>query len=200
MLSRNLGTQREFFDMVAPSWRDNNPIGAETVEALLAAIPLKRGARVLDVGCGTGVLDERLLAKGLRVDAVDLSEKMIERARKNPSLRGVSFFAADFYEFGEANEYDFILVFDAYPHFYDKEGFCSQAYRLLKEGGELWIFFDGSKEKINGIHNGHATDISIGLRSAEAEAAVFKGKFDVLHLEDDERAYCIGLKKILKKG
>ena len=43
---------------------------------------LEAGARVLEVGCGTGKLTELLAARGLEVDAVDPGEAMIAAARR----------------------------------------------------------------------------------------------------------------------
>jgi SAM-dependent methyltransferase len=42
-----------------------------------------RDLQVLDAGCGTGYLSRKLQEKGAKVTGVDLSEKMIEIARKN---------------------------------------------------------------------------------------------------------------------
>jgi SAM-dependent methyltransferase len=42
---------------------------------------LAPGARVLEVGCGTGQLTRSLLARGLRVTAVEPGDRVIERAR-----------------------------------------------------------------------------------------------------------------------
>jgi ubiquinone/menaquinone biosynthesis C-methylase UbiE len=45
-----------------------------------AAVPLP-GARVLEIGCGTGAVTEKLIARGARVTAVDQNPEMVERAR-----------------------------------------------------------------------------------------------------------------------
>jgi len=44
---------------------------------------LQKGARILDVGCGTGIKTAVLMGKGFSVTGVDFSEKMIEIARRN---------------------------------------------------------------------------------------------------------------------
>ncbi len=50
----------------------------EAVAALAAPEP---GARVLEIGCGTGAVTERLLARGARVTAVDQNPEMLEAAQ-----------------------------------------------------------------------------------------------------------------------
>lgn len=52
-------------------------------EPLLARWTPERGSRVLDLGCGHGWLAGALVAKGLIVDAVDASNALIDRARRN---------------------------------------------------------------------------------------------------------------------
>jgi 2-polyprenyl-3-methyl-5-hydroxy-6-metoxy-1,4-benzoquinol methylase len=50
-------------------------------EATLALLD-ERHQRVLDVGCGTGLMSAKLAATGRRVVGVDLSPEMIARARR----------------------------------------------------------------------------------------------------------------------
>jgi ubiquinone/menaquinone biosynthesis C-methylase UbiE len=52
----------------------------ERVHALVAGA-VSRGDSVLEIGCGTGAVTERLVARGARVTALDQSPEMLERAR-----------------------------------------------------------------------------------------------------------------------
>lgn len=192
---KNTKIQREFFDGLADEWRKEEGISAERLEELFAEIPLSDGMRVLDVACGAGVIDGFLLSKAVAVDAIDLSEKMIERARSDESLKGVNFAVADFYEFETSARYDCIIVFDAYPHFIDKENFAKKAFGLLKEGGGLYILFDESRQKINGYHKRCNGKISVDLLPPEKEASTFKPYFDTFKTIDDNNFYLIGLVK-----
>src|SRR6202050_4794787 len=54
-----------------------NPLRTQFIGALAALV----GARVLDVGCGGGLLAEGLARAGARVTAIDLAQGMIEVAR-----------------------------------------------------------------------------------------------------------------------
>jgi SAM-dependent methyltransferase len=54
---------------------------------------LERGSNVLDLGCGCGIPDARLLAERFRVTGVDISDVQIERARA--LVPGVRFLRAD---------------------------------------------------------------------------------------------------------
>jgi demethylmenaquinone methyltransferase/2-methoxy-6-polyprenyl-1,4-benzoquinol methylase len=46
-----------------------------------AAVP-SAGARVLEIGCGTGAVSARLLARGARLTALDHDPEMLQRARE----------------------------------------------------------------------------------------------------------------------
>lgn len=56
-------------------------------DAVAEAAVREPGARVLEVGCGTGAVTERLLARGGRVTALDQSAEMMEQARARVSAR-----------------------------------------------------------------------------------------------------------------
>ncbi len=68
-----------------------NPLKAEQLDLIVSVIRdnWRPGARVLDLGCGTGKLEAELLARvpEARVVCVDRSEVMLERARERLSDR-----------------------------------------------------------------------------------------------------------------
>lgn len=194
----NAAVQREFFNGLAPTWRKDEKSDKEFIASLLAPVQLKRGDRVLDIACGTGVLDEYLLSMGLAVDGIDVAENMIDRARKNIANRGANYIVGDFYAYS-SRPYDCLLAFDCYPHFKDKLLFERQAYSLLKPQGTLWIMFDASKQAINARHAKRGAAISVGLESAEKEKQVFLKRFDLIYLEDNDERYVLGFKKNIEK-
>jgi demethylmenaquinone methyltransferase/2-methoxy-6-polyprenyl-1,4-benzoquinol methylase len=67
------------------------------------------GARVLELGCGTGALTEQLLARDARVVAIDQNPEMLDRARErlgqveDDRLELVECTAAEIDRFGEAS-------------------------------------------------------------------------------------------------
>ena len=79
-------TLRQFgqvFDGVAEEYDEIRPgYPGELVDIALARGGLGAGARVLEVGCGTGKLTELLAARGLVVDAVDPGPNMIRAAER----------------------------------------------------------------------------------------------------------------------
>ena len=191
MLDENAKKQRDFFNRLAPEWREK-PEYKLNAEKALSPIKFKVGERVLDVACGSGALDSTLLSYGLKVDAIDVSDKMIEKAKSDERNAGVNFIVGDFYQ--HAGEYDKILVFDAYPHFKDKIAFKNSAARMLGKEGELWIFFDDRREGIDS-HHGGLSDISVGLRLPEEESEDLAPEFTPFFVYSDEKSYYLGLKR-----
>jgi magnesium-protoporphyrin O-methyltransferase len=73
------------------------------------------GARVLDAGCGTGMMTEELAKRGARVVAADISPKLVQIAhdRLTPSLRGqVTFHAGDMTD-PALGEFDAVMAMDS---------------------------------------------------------------------------------------
>src|SRR3970040_2167776 len=56
---------------------DINPLRLDYIDGIAGL----RGLRVLDVGCGGGILDEAMAARGARVTGIDLAEKPLKVAQ-----------------------------------------------------------------------------------------------------------------------
>ena len=94
---------------------------------------------VLDVGCGNGTFLAKLSEqKNVRGFGVDLSPQMIANAK---SLHPSFVFAVSGCEAipFDDNSMDIITVCAAYHHFPDVDKFASEAKRLLRAGGHIYI-------------------------------------------------------------
>ena len=106
-----------------------------------------QGRKILDVGCGTGMVSAAMCRLGHQVTATDLTEGMLGQAAKNLSERGLNArflcTSADNLPF-EDNSFDAVvsrLVTWALP---DPEEALRQWQRVLKPGGML-IYADGDQ-------------------------------------------------------
>ncbi|HLL73871.1 MAG TPA: class I SAM-dependent methyltransferase [Pyrinomonadaceae bacterium] len=90
------------YDLIAEQWDAGGRVFRQRRYVDLILEGLERGARVLDVGCGTGrPVAEYLVARGFRVVGLDSSEGMLEIARR--AVPGAEFIRGDMAvaEFGE---------------------------------------------------------------------------------------------------
>jgi ubiquinone/menaquinone biosynthesis C-methylase UbiE len=112
-------------------------------EAFLAQVDLPDGARVLDVGCGTGVLTRRLAGRPGVASAVgvDLAPVLLDRARALCDLPHVEFREGDAtaLPFGD-DEFDAVVLDSTLSHVPDTERAVSEAARVLRSGGLLAVF------------------------------------------------------------
>ena len=95
--------------------------------------------RVLDLGCGTGALAERLLdaIPGCSLTGVDLSPRMVEVARVRLAGRAdVLLGDAERLPFHDA-AFDVVVCNDSFHHYPDPERATFQAWRVLAAGGAL---------------------------------------------------------------
>lgn len=84
-------------------------------QRLVAEVPLR--SRVLEIGCGTGLLARELASKrGARITAIDLSSRMIELARmRTPATFGIEYRVADFMELSPRG-FDVIISVNTLHH------------------------------------------------------------------------------------
>lgn len=113
---------------------------------------LKNGARILDVGCGTGKFAFKLsnLTKNLKIHGVDLSKDMIERAKSKLRGEPIEFKIGDVEELPyESNTFDIITCSHSFHHYPNQKKAASEMHRVLRGEGKLMII-DGSRDNILG--------------------------------------------------
>jgi SAM-dependent methyltransferase len=101
---------------------------------------ISSGARVLDVGCGTGVVAITAARLGARVEAIDLTPQLLERARENARIAKVDI------EFREADAEDlpfrdgeFDVVVSQFAHMFAPrpDVAIAQMLRVLRPVGTI---------------------------------------------------------------
>ncbi len=106
-----------------------------------AAVAGLAAPRLLDLGCGTGALAERVLGEipRARLSCVDLSPRMAEAARERLAGRAeVLLGDAERLPFHDAG-FDAAWCNDSFHHYPDPERAAFQAWRVLAPGGALVI-------------------------------------------------------------
>lgn len=173
-----------FFDERAHSWDDNlTPAGIARAREILAALDMARAERVLDVGCGTGVLFPLLVERLDRrawIVAVDIAFNMVREARKRVREHKIVCLQADALclPFPDGC-FDCVLCYNTFPHFPDSHAAVHELARVAAVGGRLLIFHSKSRREINEFHKeiggavgGHRLPSARVIRRSAANAGL----------------------------
>ncbi len=106
-----------------------------------ATVPLA-GLRILDIGCGGGLLSEAMARAGATVIGIDVTERNISVARVHAENEGLNIdyrhssaeaLAAD------SESFDVVLNMEVVEHVADLDGFMTAACHLVKPGGSMFV-------------------------------------------------------------
>lgn len=101
------------------------------------------GARVLDVGCGGGLLCESLARSGAHVTGIDLAPGMIEVARLHAAEEGLQIdyrhIAADEVAATEPGSFDVVTCMEMLEHVPDPARMTATLAALVRPGGALFV-------------------------------------------------------------
>jgi SAM-dependent methyltransferase len=149
MILRGSGSPEEVRSMRSTPWNHNihyHPV-------VLSAVP--SGAhRVLDVGCGDGMLTRELGAVAANVIGIDKDAPSLERARAHGDIAGVAYLHGDFlaYPF-DPSSFDAIVSVAALHHMHARTA-LERMRSLLRPGGVLVAV---------GLARGGLADVPISL-------------------------------------
>lgn len=145
-MSRTLANDLGIYEREAHAWWDPRASEFRSLRGIQAARAARstatwgarlHGARVVDLGCGGGLLAEPFVARGARVIGVDLSGASLRASRARV---GASFLRADLRRTPLADACaDFVVLADVVEHVAEPERALVEAARLLRSGGELFV-------------------------------------------------------------
>ena len=184
----------EFFDRCAPWWDSDMIRHEDIIAAILDNAGIKPGIHVLDVACGTGVLfGDYLQRQVASVTAIDLSEEMAKLAQsKFPQVKVL---CGDVEETEFEQQFDAVMVYNAFPHFPEPQRLIRVLAGLTKTGGRLSVAHSMSREALT-KHHERASAVSIELIHEAELAVLMEPWFHVDVVISDDRMYQVsGVRK-----
>ena len=184
-----------FFDNLAGSWDAMQVRNEDVIRLILDKSQVQKGSDILDIACGTGVLFPDYLRREVNsITGIDISGEMIKTAKeKYPQVRLI-LGDAENYEFKD--KYDIVMIYNAFPHFFNADKLIENLAGTLKTSGRITIAHGLSEKELEECHSGRANKVSVPLVKKETLADMLSPYFDVDILISDERMYMVsGVKK-----
>jgi len=150
----------EKFNALAERWWDPtgdfkplheiNPLRANFIEQTLlkAGAGSLAGKRVVDIGCGGGILTESLHHRGASVTGIDMSEAPLKIAQQHAEQGALTIdyqlitaegLADQVADQGEAGQYDVVTCLEMLEHVPDPASVIAACARLCKPNGHLFF-------------------------------------------------------------
>lgn len=192
----SIGAVGSFFDGRADAWDVRaEPCGVKHLTvAQLAGV--REGSRVLDVGCGTGIMEQAYMQLGASsIVALDVSEKMIANAKRRfadvpeGTLR---FECADVVRFECPEPFDSVVIYNAYPHIMDREALVEAVSRLLVSGGRFLVAHGMSRAELECHHSSVPENVTSYLPPVEEAVLPWKKRFVIDEMADTSFMFFFG--------
>lgn len=138
------------FSAHADSWWDTtgplatlhaiNPLRVEWIDSRSGGL---RDCKVIDVGCGGGILTEAMRIRGANTTGIDASEDAIEAARGHAAQSGleIEYQTTTAEEMAETHggEFDIVVCMEMLEHIPDPESAIRALARLVRPGGHVFV-------------------------------------------------------------
>lgn len=129
------GTRRVNFKPL----HDINPLRLDFIDARAGLA----GKKVLDVGCGGGILSEAMARRGAKVTGIDLGEAPLGVARLHAEEQGVTIdyrnISVEALADEQAGQYDVVTCMEMLEHVPDPASVVRACAALVRQGG--YVFF-----------------------------------------------------------
>jgi ubiquinone/menaquinone biosynthesis C-methylase UbiE len=142
----------------------------DTALGWIQELDLRPNARILEVGCGAGLITVALARNGYTVDALDSTPAMLQMTRNDAADQGVQdrirIHAADVHALPfEAHTFDLVIAIGVIPWLHSERVALQEMQRVLKPGGYLLVTADNNA-RLNRMLDPLSSPLSAPLRIA----------------------------------
>ena len=176
--------QKEFFNSMAEKWDSICRHDENKINKILDLSNIPQGAKILDVGTGTGIMIPFLVSRAGNtgeITAVDIADKMVEIAKSKCNYANVNFIVGNIFDLYMPQKYfDIIMCYSVFPHFEYKSASVEKLGKLLKPEGKIIICHSQSRDEINHMHKNSSEAVS---KDYLPDAHTIRGYFSANSLE-----------------
>ena len=188
--------RKKFFDACADEWdKEFTAEDLEVLSYLIDSFKIRKDSRIVDLGCGTGVMFDMLRRKvgssGVIV-GVDFSKRMIRKARQNFPFENVHALDGDAQNLPlKSDSFDYAISFASFAHFKDKQRVMEEVSRVLRRDGLFYIIHLLSSMELKHHHNMVGGPVALDLLPSDHEMMqLFEhGHFLNVRLKDQPGLY-----------
>lgn len=130
------GKQKLIIDCIEPTHYVRNFLVFQTITKLAKN---NRIRNICEIGCGVGILSNKLGKKGFAVDAFDLDKNAIKLAKNHNKNQNVNFSSKDILIFSINKKYDLVIAIEVLEHIKDDVKAIRNANKLLRKNGFFLI-------------------------------------------------------------
>lgn len=137
------------FESMAEYWWDRNGV----LKALHDINPLRvgyirkhaglHGKKIIDVGCGGGILSEAMAKEGALITGIDMGSGPLQAAEKHRKISGVSIAyiqtTAEFFALQNPDAFDVVTCMELLEHVPDPLSVIQACARLVKPNGSVFF-------------------------------------------------------------
>lgn len=167
------------------------------INAILDRICIQPDDRILDVGCGTGILTTFFEKRRVKhFTGIDFSPKMIEEYKKKFPCRKA--LVGDFEKQGlfKPDSFTKVIIYNAFPHFKNHQKVFANAFAYLKPKGGLYIVHSMTRTELDRHHRKAGGAVADHVLPSDKEFRRFYAAagFKDIEVDDSNLFYSRGIK------
>jgi ubiquinone/menaquinone biosynthesis C-methylase UbiE len=187
-----INPRRPYFNSLAAEWDciPAAPNSADRISTFLKRSHRAGARRVLDIGCGTGILVPELLnfyGSATCLVEFDLAEDMLRVNSTKFTGTSIGRVCADaqIMPFSDAC-FDLAVCFSALPHMPDKHAALRQILRILRPGGVFCVGHLSGSRELNAFHGSLEGPVAVDILPPAAALAQMLKDLGAVEIEAEE--------------